>query len=114
MKRRRRRRAARHLALPVVALLIAVGVVAGAVALIVRGDTTPRPARFVRYVQPLVTAEPEATVVPAVRVATVTAPPVSTPQSLATAAPMAEATSTAMPAISVGPKLALIIDDCGQ
>jgi polysaccharide deacetylase 2 family uncharacterized protein YibQ len=113
MKRRRGRRNARRSALPIVVLLIAVGVIAGAVALIVRGDTTPRPARVARYVPPVVTAEPEATVAARVRTVASAPPSVATPEPVTTGAPKPEATATAA-ASPGGPKLALIIDDCGQ
>jgi polysaccharide deacetylase 2 family uncharacterized protein YibQ len=113
MKRRRGRRYARRSALPIIALVIAVGVLAAAVALIVRGDTTPRPARVARHVPQTVVAEPRATVVPEVRVAASAPSLVATPESVATAGPKAEATSTP-PASSGGPRLAIIIDDCGQ
>jgi polysaccharide deacetylase 2 family uncharacterized protein YibQ len=113
MKRRRGRRNARRSALPIVVLLIAAGVVAGAVALIVRGDTTPRAARVVRYVPPVVTAEPAATVAPRVRVATSAPSSIATPEPITTGTPKPEATMTGA-ASPGGPKLALIIDDCGQ
>jgi polysaccharide deacetylase 2 family uncharacterized protein YibQ len=113
MKRRRGRRNARRSALPIVVLLIAVGVVAGAVALTVRGDTTPRPARVARNVPPVVTAEPEASVAPRVRVAA-SSPSSIAPEPVTTVAPKPEAASPAAAASSGGPKLALIIDDCGQ
>jgi hypothetical protein len=112
MKRRRGRRNARRSALPVVALVIAAGVLAGAVALVVRGDTTPRPARVALHAPQTVVAEPRATVVPEGRVATSVPSLVATPESVATTGPKAEATST--PASSGGPRLAIIIDDCGQ
>jgi hypothetical protein len=114
MKRRRGRRNARRSALPIVVLLIAAGVLAVAVALVVRGDTAPRPNRVARHAPQRVAAEPQATVVPHVRVATSSPSSIATPEPVMTGAPKPEATSPAAAASSGGPKLALIIDDCGQ
>ncbi len=114
MKRRRGRRGPRRPLLPIVALLIAGGIVAGAVALIVRGDTTPRPVRVARHVAPtFAPAAPQATITAGVRTATAAPSPVAAVVRRGWPTPPTEATSTPA-APSGGPKLALIIDDCGQ
>jgi polysaccharide deacetylase 2 family uncharacterized protein YibQ len=123
MKRRRGRRAARRSLLPIVALLVAIGVLAGAVALVVRGDTTPRPVRFAHHVPPVTAPETEATVVPETHSLASSATPSptmsaetpapATVRPAATAAPQTAATSNPT-APSGGARLALIIDDCGQ
>lgn len=126
MKRRRsrRRRSSRPFG-SIVALLLALGVVCGAVALIVRGDVTPRPPHHRRphhvlaqaptplppvpqssTPEPAATPTPEATITP---LAEASASP--QPSEMPSAAPSAPA--SAAPAAS-GAKLALIIDDCGQ
>jgi len=114
MKRRRGRRNARRTVLPIVALLVALGVLVGAVALIVRGDATPHPARVAQYVPPTAAAEPKATFTPILREPTPAPPTIATPESVATGTPKAEATSSPAAASSGGPRLAIIIDDCGQ
>lgn len=130
MKRRRsrRRRSSRPFG-SIVALLLALGVVCGAVALIVRGDVTPRPAHRTRShhvlaqaptsapaapqssaPEPSVAPAPEATITP---VAETSASPL--PSETPSAAPSTPAAATPAPAAAPsGAKLALIIDDCGQ
>ncbi len=120
MKRRRARRRSRRSPLPAIVLVIAAAVVAGAVALIVRGDTTPRPRHAAtRHHQPgehVVTGSRAARNVRSHRTArtsrgahsardgTTPAPqPAQQPQTAATPAPHGGA-----------PRLAIIIDDCGQ
>jgi polysaccharide deacetylase 2 family uncharacterized protein YibQ len=113
MKRRRGRRNARPSLFPIVALLVALGVLAGAVALVARGDTTPRPARLAGHAPPPVVPEAAATIAPEAHVATSAPAAATTPEPVATSTPNTEASST--PAAAVGEaKLALIIDDCGQ
>lgn len=123
MKRRRGRRTARRSLLPIVVLLVAIGVLAGAVALVVRGDTTPRPVRVAHHVPPVAEPETEATIRPEMHSlaspatpAPALPPETSAPETVvppATAAPQTAATST--PTVSSGgARLALIIDDCGQ
>ena len=112
MKRRRGRRSAGRFALPIVVLLVALSVLAGVAALIVRGDTTPRPARVAHHEAATTATETAATVAP-VRVATAAPALLATPESVATAAPKPEATTTPVTPPG-GPRLAIIIDDCGQ
>jgi uncharacterized protein len=137
MKRRRGRRRANRPILPILAALIAVGVLAGAVALIVRGDVTPRPVAHVtrhHHPHPRELAATSAPVVaaatpaprpsaattlpatPAPAEASPTAPPEAsappaTPAAASSAAPSASPRAAAPPG---APRLALIIDDCGQ
>jgi polysaccharide deacetylase 2 family uncharacterized protein YibQ len=138
MKRRRSRRRSSLAPASIIAALAAAGVLAGAVALIVRGDVTPHPAH--RAARHHASGEVTATSVPAVpaETAVATLAPAATPSpALATepagsAAPAAapvptpalgSATPAPSPAPSLSPKpaapaggarLALIIDDCGQ
>ncbi|HEX3469301.1 MAG TPA: divergent polysaccharide deacetylase family protein [Candidatus Elarobacter sp.] len=109
MKRRRRS----GLSVPsVIALLVALGVLAGAVALIVRGDTTPRPARVAHHLRPIPTARP-ATVAETAS----NGPASAVPRALATAIPPAPPNAepgAASPPPAGGARLALIVDDCGQ
>lgn len=97
-------------------MLVALGVLGGAVTLIVRGDTTPRPAHVAHRALPVVTVAPASVAEPQ---SGVPASPIAralpaAPASLApTATPSYEAgTATAAP--PGGAQLALIIDDCGQ
>ncbi len=111
MKGRRRGRSAGS-AVPLVALLAALGVLAAAIALVVHGDTTPRPAHVAHHARRVATALPTTiaqtagnlTPSPAARAAATSRP--STP-------PGAQPTALAA-APSGGARLALIIDDCGQ
>jgi hypothetical protein len=113
MSRRRGRRRSGRSTYAIVALLVAIGVVSGVVALIMRGDTTPR-SREGRGVPPIVarsTPKPE--------IHAPTAAPAAVPSPYATstitAAPVATPTSSSgSTSAANGPKLALIIDDCGQ
>ncbi|HTJ28430.1 MAG TPA: divergent polysaccharide deacetylase family protein [Candidatus Limnocylindria bacterium] len=157
MKRRRRRRRANRPFLPILAALAAAAVLAGAVALIVHGDVTPRPvahvARHRHHPREIAaTTAPEAppaaatAVTPApVAQAPTTAPtsaatttpvpavsepagavvptaspaaavPAPVPTSPPSAAPSAAPTATPKPAAAApgAPRLAIIIDDCGQ
>jgi len=117
MKRRRARRRSRRSRSPIVALLLASAVVAIAVALIVRGDTSSRAVRNA-------TARHRAhdvSVAQSPPVTTATEGPSSaaaSPPSLAEPSEAPEATTPA-PAASAtprsgAPRLAIIIDDCGQ
>ncbi len=130
MKRRKRRKARRS-ALPALAGLLALAVVAGAVVLILRGDTTPRPHRTLAHRrQPALAASSPAVVTPAPVAETPaarpsaanaavapTAPP-TLPAVTASAGPTAAAsaapTAAGSAAPAAAPRLALIIDDCGQ
>ena len=130
MKRRRsrRRRSSRPFG-PIVALLLALGVVCGAVALIVRGDVTPRPGHRAQHHHVLAQAPTPAPATPAPQSST--PEPSAAPTPEATITPLAEASASALPsatpsaaasapasaapsAAPTGAKLALIIDDCGQ
>jgi uncharacterized protein len=115
MKRRRSRRRSRRSAFPLVALLLASAVVAIAIALIVRDDTSSRGIRVeqrrqtARDVTPA-TAAPIATEAPSTAVAS--APPLAEPSEAPEATTPAPGTS-ATPRAGA-PRLAIIIDDCGQ
>lgn len=132
MKRRRARRRSRGSAYPIVALLLASAVVAVAVTLIVRGDTSSRGLRIAAAHQrrhtvaaaqaPVETAAPvSATATPSTAAAAPLAEPSEAPEAAApqTTAPAAPATppspaaATATPRAGA-PRLAIIIDDCGQ
>jgi uncharacterized protein len=163
MKRRRRRRSANRPFVPVLVALAAAAILAGAVALIVRGDVTPRPVAHVPHVarhrhHPVAisasatpaTAPPTAAAIAAATLAPtpmpiptstemstpVPEPPTATPTTVATARPTtmpttvpttipttvaatpAAATPLPTPAAAApppgAPRLAIIIDDCGQ
>jgi uncharacterized protein len=126
--RRRRRRGARGSRGAIVAALIAALVVVAAVILIVRGDTTPRPAHAANHRHVRAAAAADAAPAPPLAEPTTAAAASSVPN--ATAEPQTEATAraastpasqpphqaTPQPA-STGtgtPRLAIIIDDCGQ
>jgi polysaccharide deacetylase 2 family uncharacterized protein YibQ len=111
MSRRRGRRRSGGSTYAIVALLVAIGVVAGVVTLIMRGDTTPR-ARTARTVPQTVA---QSTPAPVISQPTVEPTAIASPfaSSSFTAAP-APTPTTAPTAPPNGPKLAIIIDDCGQ
>jgi polysaccharide deacetylase 2 family uncharacterized protein YibQ len=119
MKRRRARRPSRGSRTPIVALLLATVVVVIAIALIVRGDTSSRVRHgAARDRAPDVAAEPSSA---ATAAATVTQPSSSTGASSPPLAEPSEAPEAMTPrpnattAPSLGaPRLAIIIDDCGQ
>jgi polysaccharide deacetylase 2 family uncharacterized protein YibQ len=113
MSRRRGRRRSGGSTSAIVALLIAIGVVAGVVALIMRGDTTPR-ARTARTTPPTIGQSTPAPVIsqPTVEPTAISSPFAST---AFTAAPAATPTPAMAPSAAPnGPRLAIIIDDCGQ
>jgi polysaccharide deacetylase 2 family uncharacterized protein YibQ len=125
MRRRRSRRRSRGSALPVVALLLASAVVAIAVFLIVRGDTSSRGLRVEHSRQrardaaeaqaPPATAAPYATESPSTAVAST--PPLAEPSEAPEATSPAPGTTSAAPTATPragAPRLAIIIDDCGQ
>jgi polysaccharide deacetylase 2 family uncharacterized protein YibQ len=111
MKRRRARRRARGSAFPIVALLLASAVVAVAVTLIVRGDTS---SRALHGVQPHHRAHGAAAQPQFQQRTTATAsnPPLAEPSEAPEATTPAPG-ATATPPGSA-PRLAIIIDDCGQ
>ena len=124
MKRRRARRRSRRSRSPIVALLLASAVVAIAIALIVRGDTSSRAVRgaVARHRAPDtgVTQPPLATTAPAATegpsTATASNPPLAEPSEApeaTTPAPGTSAAPTTTPRAGA-PRLAIIIDDCGQ
>ncbi len=114
-RRRSRRRTSQRLAGPLAALALGLLVLAGAVALILRGDTTPRPTHIARSA-----SSTPAAIAPAPIVSRATAPPVATaePTTETTALPATSAAPAPTPSRiatpRAGPKLALIVDDCGQ
>jgi len=112
MKRRRGRRRSRPSPYAIVALLIAIGVIAGAIALVMRGNSSPPKALAL---VPKTSAP--ATATPAISRAAATPAAVATPHasSTSTAEPEATATPASVPTSAPnGPRLAIIIDDCGQ
>jgi hypothetical protein len=120
MKRRRARRRSRRASLSVVALLVSLGVIAAAVVLIVRGDTTPSAesaARRPPHDAGVLAASPSPS--PGAVTAT-TAPATEQPSAPATGAPVLASPepspSTSAPAQPPhgAAQLAIIIDDCGQ
>jgi uncharacterized protein len=116
MKRGRGRRRSRRSVVPYVALLVAGAVVACAVALILRGDTTPRPHHAAKHPRTGAVAN------------TLAAPPRGTSETTRSAAARSEESPAAakagaaesprespVPSASPsGARLAIIIDDCGQ
>ena len=120
----RRRRSGRS-AFPIVALLLALAVVAVAVFLIVRGDTSSRGLRAVHSGQrahdttiaraPAASAVPSPTNTPADATASgsALAEPSEAPEATTPAPGTASATPSATPRAGA-PRLAIIIDDCGQ
>jgi polysaccharide deacetylase 2 family uncharacterized protein YibQ len=147
MKRRRRRRSANRPFLPILVALAAAAILAGAVALIVRGDVTPRPVAHVAHVarhrhhpvEIAATTSPAAAPPTAAAVAAATLaptpmpiptptemstpvpePPTAAPTTVATARPTTVPTTvpTTIPTSAAAkrgaPRLAIIIDDCGQ
>ena len=126
MKRRRsRRRRSGRSAFPIVALLLASAVVAVAVFLIVRGDTSSRGLRAVHSRQrahdvasaqaPAASAAPSPTSTPSDATASgsALAEPSEAPEATTPAPGTASAAPTATPRAGA-PRLAIIIDDCGQ
>jgi uncharacterized protein len=134
MKRRRGRRRLRRSPLPIVALVLATAVIVTAVALIVRGDTTPRPHAAAPYHRTAANAavasaagtttstspkssgpgqSPPTTAAESLTVRTVpsgeSAPPLS-----GTAAPQQPGAGSSAAPRDGAPRLAIIIDDCGQ
>jgi polysaccharide deacetylase 2 family uncharacterized protein YibQ len=112
--RRRRRRGARGSRGTIVAALIAALVVVVAVILIVRGDTTPRPAHAAnhRHVHVATAAAapglPNTPAAPQTEaIASAASTPASQPPHQATPQPASTGPTGA-------PRLAIIIDDCGQ
>jgi len=126
MKRRRsRRRRSGRSAFPVVALLLASAVVAVAVFLIVRGDTSSRGLRTAHSRQrahdaavaqaPPASAAPNQTGTPSG--ATASGSALAEPSEAPEATTPAPGTTSAAPAATPragAPRLAIIIDDCGQ
>ncbi|HEY0381351.1 MAG TPA: divergent polysaccharide deacetylase family protein [Candidatus Elarobacter sp.] len=124
MKRRRARRRSRRSAFPLVALLLASAVVAVAVTLIVRGDTSSRGVHGTtahHRARDVATAEPSlppaaSAVTAAPAPASESAPPLAEPSEApeaTTPAPGTTAAPSATPRAGA-PRLAIIIDDCGQ
>ena len=121
MKRRRSRRRSRRSAFPFVALLLASAVVAIAIALIVRGDTSSRGMRVQdrrQSAQDVAATEHAAPAATAPIAGESPSAAVATPPQLAEPSEAPEATTpapNASGAPSAGvPRLAIIIDDCGQ
>ena len=126
MKRRRsRRRRSGRSAFPIVALLLASAVVAVAVSLIVRGDTSSRGLRIAHRTQrtqdatgaqgTVASAAPSPTETPSA--ATASAPALAEPSEAPEATTPAPSTTSAVPSATPragAPRLAIIIDDCGQ
>ena len=104
------------------ALLVALGVIAAAVVLIVRGDTTPRPARSAAQTVPRDEAVVVASPTPSpLEVTATTVPATGEPTTPAASAPAGTPTpATPQPSPTAPPirrgaaQLAIIIDDCGQ
>jgi polysaccharide deacetylase 2 family uncharacterized protein YibQ len=118
MKRRRGRRRSRKSRSPLVALLLALAVVVVAIALIVRGDRSARAIRGAsarHHAQNVATQASIATVAPGAegRTATAASPPPLAEPSEAPEATTAGPNTTAAPSPGA-PRLAIIIDDCGQ
>ncbi|MEA2784267.1 MAG: uncharacterized protein QOF71_371 [Candidatus Eremiobacteraeota bacterium] len=106
MKRRRARRRSRRSRSPIVALLLASAVVVIAIALIVRGDTRSRPRHGAtsHVAGQLPATAPEAS------------PPLAEPSEApeATTPASAPAPNASATPRTGAPRLAIIIDDCGQ
>jgi polysaccharide deacetylase 2 family uncharacterized protein YibQ len=120
MKRRRARRRSRRSKSPIIALLLASAVVVIAIALIVRGDTrlrarhaaAPHRARDAAVAAQPSSAAPAAAAVAGRPLSGASPPPLAEPSEApeaTTAAPNASATPG-----PGAPRLAIIIDDCGQ
>jgi polysaccharide deacetylase 2 family uncharacterized protein YibQ len=118
MKRRRARRL-RPSVVPFVALFVAVAVVTIAVALILRGDTTPRP----KHAAARERGHPAATHAPVgwgmskeTGFVVIDTPPdvQRSPAQDASAAPALGSPEPSATPAATGPRLAIIIDDCGQ